>query len=78
MSGANRNTVWAVLGWIVTTVIAGVALWFTWKQIDIGRDTANAQMRAYVFAKHYRWVNNVRVDGDCPPSAPIGQIDLIA
>ena len=21
-------------------------------------------MRAYVFAKHYRWVNNVRVDGD--------------
>lgn len=44
---------------IIGVIFAGAAAGFTWWQADIAKETGQAQVRAYVFVKPYRWVNGV-------------------
>lgn len=51
---------WIILWLIVgATIAATLAAGFTWWQADIAQETGQAQVRAYVFVKPYRWVNGV-------------------
>jgi hypothetical protein len=51
---------WIIL-WLVVgaTIAAALAAGFTWWQASIARDNAKKELRAYVFVKPFRHVNNV-------------------